>query len=83
MEIAGTAIFGCFSLGNAALTYKLSRRLKSDKEKIKQGGEQLNRLLKEYDSHIKYIYNLRVVCNDYKLALEDMYNRQFLKTNEI
>ena len=82
MEIAGTAIFGCFSLGNAALTYKLSRRLKSDKEKIKQGGEQLNRLLKEYDSHIKYIYNLRVVCNDYKLALEDMYNRQFLKTNE-
>lgn len=82
MEIAGTAIFGCVSLANAALTYKLSRRLKSEQEKIKQGGEQLNRLLKEYDSHIKYIYNLQVVCNDYRLALEDMYNRQFLKTNE-
>ena len=80
MEIAGPILLGCASFANAMYTYVLSTRIKSDEEKIKQGGEQLNRILKEYDSHMKYIYNLQVVCNDYRLAWNDMYSRQFLKT---
>jgi hypothetical protein len=79
MEIAGPVLIGCATAVNGFLTYILSKSLKSDEEKIKQGGEQLNRILKEYDSHMKYIYNLQIVCDEYRLAWKDMYSRQFLK----
>ena len=80
MEIAAPIVIGCATAANAVWTYMLSTRIKSDEEKIKQGGEQLNTILKEYDSHIKYIYNLKNVCDDYRLAWNDMYSRPFLKS---
>lgn len=81
MEIAVPIVLSLMSGANALYSYLLSKQIKSDEEKIRQGGEQLNIILKEYDNHIKYVYKLQVLCNEYKHAFKDIYSTVF-KNNE-
>ena len=75
MEIGLTLGASAFMAGlNALFTIRQTEKIKQAETKINIGGEQMKQILKEYDNHVKYIYKLNVIANEYILAYKEYYN---------